>query len=616
MREDLPARLVEALGRLPEQPGVYRYWDAAGKILYVGKALSLKSRVRSYFQESAKHGPRIAAMVETVADLDVIVTRSEVEALILENNLIKEHRPPYNVLLRDDKNFPYLKLTVKDEFPRVVLVRRPRTDGQLYYGPFLPASAARRTLRMIPRFFQVANCYLRFDGKQRPCLLFHMDQCLAPCAGHADAAEYRERVEQARLFLEGRDAELRAELEERMAAASGALEFERAARYRDMLGALETLAARQQMSSVGLEAIDFWAEYREGDRAAVELFRMREGRILGRREFTLADAPEPEAFYDAILPQFYADQEPAPEIVLPRLPREAALIEEFLRARRGGKVALRAPVQGDKRRLLDLVAQNARLAFEARFRATHVHGVQMLEELRDVLGLDEPPFRIEGFDVSHLHGTEPRASMVVFEGGKPRKADYRVFKVRTAAAGDDYQAMREVVGRRYARIQREAKRLPDLVLIDGGTGQLAAAIQALGELGLGSLPIISLAKREEEIFLEGRGEPILLERGDPALHLVQQIRDEAHRFAVKHHRAARSRRTFQSELTALPGIGALTARRLLEQFGSLDGVRAASEEALAAAVGKARARTLRESLASRMDSRVPSEPASDPPATG
>jgi excinuclease ABC subunit C len=364
-----------------------------------------------------------------------------------------------------------------------------------------------------------------------------------------------------------------------------------------MIAALETLAARQQMTSVGLEAIDFWAEYREGDRAAVELFRMREGRVLGRREFTLADAPEPESFYDAILPQFYADQEPAPEIVLPRLPREAALIEEFLRARRGGKVTLRAAVQGDRRRFLDLVAQNAKLAFEARFRATHVHGVQMLEELRDVLGLDEPPFRIEGFDVSHLHGTEPRASMVVFEGGKPKKADYRIFKVRTAAAGDDYQAMREVVGRRYARIQREGKRLPDLVLIDGGKGQLAAAIQALGELGLGSLPIISLAKREEEIFLEGRGEPILLERGDPALHLVQQIRDEAHRFAVKHHRAARSKRTFQSELTALPGIGALTARRLLEQFGSLDGVRQASEEALAAAVGKARARAVREALA-------------------
>jgi len=596
MREDLPARVAEALTRLPDLPGVYRYCDRSGKVLYVGKARSLKSRVRSYFQEAAKHPPRIAAMVDQVEELDVIVTRSEVEALILENNLIKEHRPPYNVLLRDDKNFPYLKLTVKDDFPRVVLVRRPRADGNLYFGPFLPASHARRTLRMIPRFFQVANCYLRFDGRQRPCLLYHMDQCLAPCAGHADPAEYRERVQQARLFLEGRDAELRSLLETRMSEAAQALEFERAARCRDMLASLETLSARQQMTSVGLEAVDFWAEYREGDQAAIELFRMREGRVLGRREFTLQHAPEPEALYEAILPQFYADQEPAPEIVLPRLPRETELIAAYLRERRGGRVVLRAPVQGDKRRFLDLVAQNAKLAFEARFRAAHVHGVQMLEELRDALRLDEPPFRIEGFDVSHLHGTEPRASMVVFEGGKPKKSDYRIYKVRTAAAGDDYQAMREVIGRRYARLQREGKRLPDLVLIDGGKGQLAAAITALGEQGLGGLPIISLAKREEEIFLEGRGEPILLERGDPALHLVQQIRDEAHRFAVKHHRAARSRRTFQSELEQLPGIGALTARRLLEQFGSLDGVKAASEAALAAAVGKARARKVREAL--------------------
>ncbi len=596
MREDLPARVAEALTRLPDLPGVYRYCDRSGKVLYVGKARSLKSRVRSYFQEAAKHPPRIAAMVDQVEELDVIVTRSEVEALILENNLIKEHRPPYNVLLRDDKNFPYLKLTVKDDFPRVVLVRRPRADGNLYFGPFLPASHARRTLRMIPRFFQVANCYLRFDGRQRPCLLYHMDQCLAPCAGHADPAEYRERVQQARLFLEGRDAELRSLLETRMSEAAQALEFERAARCRDMLASLETLSARQQMTSVGLEAVDFWAEYREGDQAAIELFRMREGRVLGRREFTLQHAPEPEALYEAILPQFYADQEPAPEIVLPRLPRETELIAAYLRERRGGRVVLRAPVQGDKRRFLDLVAQNAKLAFEARFRAAHVHGVQMLEELRDALRLDEPPFRIEGFDVSHLHGAEPRASMVVFEGGKPKKSDYRIYKVRTAAAGDDYQAMREVIGRRYARLQREGKRLPDLVLIDGGKGQLAAAITALGEQGLGGLPIISLAKREEEIFLEGRGEPILLERGDPALHLVQQIRDEAHRFAVKHHRAARSRRTFQSELEQLPGIGALTARRLLEQFGSLDGVKAASEAALAAAVGKARARKVREAL--------------------
>ncbi|MBP7149859.1 MAG: excinuclease ABC subunit UvrC, partial [Acidobacteria bacterium] len=482
------------------------------------------------------------------------------------------------------------------EFPRVVLVRNPRADGQLYFGPFLPASHAWRTLRMIPRFFQVANCHLRFDGKQRPCLYYHIDQCLAPCAGKADPAEYRDRVEQARLFLEGRDQELAETVRRRMDEASERLEFERAARYRDMLRSLDLLSRKQNMMSVGLEAADFWAEYREGDQVAVELFRMREGRIIGRREFTLDQPLEPEVLYDAILPQFYAEEVPPPEIVLPRLPRDRGLIEDFLRSRRHGRVALKAPTQGETRRFLDLVAQNARLAFDARFRAPHVHGVQVMEELRDLLALDEVPYRIEGFDVSHLRGDEPRASLVVFEGGRPKKSDYRIFKVRSAAAGDDYQAMREVVGRRYSRLVREGKRLPDLVLIDGGKGQLAAAVESLREVGVADLPVISLAKREEEIFLEGRGDPVLLERNDPALHLVQQIRDEAHRFAVKHHRGARSRERLRSSLTEIPGIGATTARRLLEQFGSVEGVRKASPEALAAAVGPARARRVREVL--------------------
>ncbi len=597
MRDGLPDKVKEALERVPEEPGCYRMWDARGQILYVGKALSLRPRVRSYFQESAQHPPRTAALVAEARDLDFIVTRSEVEALILENNLIKEHHPPYNVMLRDDKNFPYLKLTIKDDFPRVILVRRPRPDGNLYFGPFLPASHAWRTLRMIPRFFQVANCHLRFDGKQRPCLYYHIDQCLAPCAAKAEPAEYAERVREARLFLEGRDEELQSGIERRMQEASAALEFERAARYRDMLSSLRTLSQRQGMMSVGTVSADFWAEHREGKEAAVELFRMREGRIVGRREFTFDDAPPFETLYDTVLAQFYAAEDPPEEIVLPRLPQDEALIEEFLRTRRGGRVALRAPLQGERRRFLDLVAQNAKLAFDARFRAQHAHGVQTLEELRDLLGLDEAPYRIEGFDVSHLQGTEPRASMVVFEGGRPKKSDYRIFKVKTATGGDDYDSMREVVGRRYGRLQREGKRLPDLILIDGGKGQLAAAIGALDELGLEGLPIMSLAKREEEIFLEGRGEPILLERHDPALRLVQQVRDEAHRFAVKHHRAARARRTFQTSLTEIPGIGATTAKRLLAQFGSVDGIRAATPEALDAAIGKARAAKLRAALA-------------------
>lgn len=593
---ELPAAVEHVLGRLPALPGCYRFLDGKGRVLYVGKAKSLRSRVRSYFQPGAKHPPRTAALVEEVRDIDVIVTSSEVEALILENNLIKEHKPRYNVLLRDDKNFPYLRLSEDDPFPRVTLVRRPRSGGGRFFGPFLPAARAHRTLRMIPRFFQVANCHLPFDGKQRPCLYYHIDQCLAPCAGKADPAEYAERVEQVKLFLEGRDTELVSRLREEMLAASRDQRYERAARLRDMIASIESLADRRQMTSVGLEDIDFWAEYREGKQAAVELFQMREGRVTGRREFTFDPAPEPETFYDEILGQFYARQPVPAEIVLPRLPADQELIGNFLRRVRGGPVTLRGVTRGERRRFLDLVSGNAHLLFEARFRSGHVYGVQALEGLRDLLGLDEAPFRIEGFDISHTGGAASRASMVVFEGGKAKKADYRLYRIRSAAAGDDYQAMREVVGRRYARLRREGKKLPDLILIDGGKGQLGAAGEALESVGLGGLPRLGLAKREEEVYLPAQSAPLLLERSEPALQLLQQVRDEAHRFALRAHRKARGRDSLRSVLTRIPGIGPTTARRLLEQFGSVEGIRAAPEAALATAVGPAKARCVIEGL--------------------
>jgi excinuclease ABC subunit C len=596
VRDELPAQIAEALARLPDAPGCYRYYDAAGTLLYVGKARSLRPRVRSYFQSAAQHAPKTLALVSETASLDFIVVASEVEALILESNLIKEHHPRYNILLRDDKSFPYLKLTSQDKFPRVNLVRRPKPDGSQFYGPFLPSSHAWRTLRMIPRFFQVANCQLPFDGKQRPCLYYHLNQCLAPCAGKADPVEYAERVAQARLFLEGRHDELAQTVQSRMLEASAQLQYERAAHYRDMLGSLEFLSQKQGMISAGLESVDFWAEYREGERAALELFQMRDGKVINRREFTFETAPDAETFYDELLPLFYAEEEPPPEVVLPRWPQDRVLLEEYLRRRRGSKVTLRATVQGETRRFLDLVAQNAQLAFDARFRQSHGHGVEALEALRELLGLDEPPFRIEGFDVSHTQGTEPRASMVVFEGGKPKKADYRIFRVKTAAPGDDYAAMREVVGRRYARLQREGRRLPDLILIDGGKGQLAAARAALDEVGVGTLPVISLAKQEEEIFLPGQTVSLRLDRHDPALYLIQQVRDEAHRFALSRHRRARGKAMRPSTLTKIAGIGAVLARRLLIQFGSVDGVKQASDEALSAAVGPARAAKLRAAL--------------------
>ncbi len=594
--KEVPAALADKLERLPDGPGCYRFLDAQGKVLYVGKAKSLRPRVRSYFQPSAQHPPRTEALVAEIRDVDLILTSSEVEALILESNLIKEHRPRYNVLLRDDKSFPYLRLTISERFPRVQLVRRPRTGKDLTYGPFLPASYARRTLRLVPRFFQVANCHLPFDGRQRPCLYYHLDQCLAPCAGKADPAEYAARVEQVKLFLEGRNEELVAILRSQMEAASAELAFERAARLRDMISSIETLASRRQMTSVGLEDIDFWSEYRLHDQAAVELFRMRGGRVIGRREFTFDPAPPPEELYDFVLARFYVDQDVPAEIVLPRLPANRPLIEDFLRHQAGHRVRLAAVRSGERRRFLDLVSANAKLLFEARFRAPHALGVQAIEGLRDLLGLDAAPFRIEGFDISHFQGEAPRASMVVFEGGRPKKADYRIYAIRDARGGDDYQALREVVRRRYGRLQREGRRLPDLVLIDGGRGQLAAAREALVELGLDALAAAGLAKREEEIFLPDQAAPLLVDRSEPALRLLQQVRDEAHRFALHHHRKARRRSRLKSELSELPGVGPVTARRLLEQFGSIRAVREASIEALSAAIGPARARRLREGL--------------------
>ena len=593
--------MESALERLPSDPGCYLFKNESGEIVYVGKALRLRARVRSYFQKGAKQDRKTRALVSEVRDLEFIVTRDELDALVLENNLIKRHRPRFNVMLRDDKNFPYLKLTWKEDFPRVVLVRKPKSDGSLYFGPFLPASHARRTLRMIPKFFQVANCHVRFDGKQRPCLYYHIDQCLAPCAGKADQSEYRDRAEQVRLFLSGRNAELKREIEGRMSAASESQKYEQAARFRDMLRALDSLADKRQMTSVDLEPVDYWAEYREDERVALELFRMREGRVVGRREFAFEAGVAPEKFYDVVLPQFYIAEEVPKEIVLPRLPADLGLIDSFLERVAGRKVKIDAPSRGERRRFLDVVARNAQLLFEARFQASHTRGVEALEALRDALGFDEAPFRIEGFDVSHTRGTEPRASMVVFEGGRPKKSDYRTYKVAPAEPGDDFAAIREAVARRYARLAREGKKFPDLVLIDGGKGQLSAALEALDEAGVSGLPVASLAKREEELFLEGRDGPLLLDRHDPALRLVQQVRDEAHRFALSRHRRARSRATISSALTRIAGIGPTTTRRLLEQFGSVDGVASASVETLAAAVGPAKARLVKDGLATGAD---------------
>ncbi len=589
--------LQERLEGLPDRPGVYIYRSATGEILYVGKARSLRSRVRSYFQPSAQHPPRIARLVEEVRDLEVIVTDTEVEALILESNLIKREKPPYNVVLRDDKSFPYLKLSVEDDYPRVSLVRRPKLDGNLYVGPCLPASVAWRSMRLVQRYFRVATCKEVFDGKRRPCLYYHLDQCLAPCAGKTSTEEYGRAVRDARLFLEGRDRELVSSLETQMRAASEAQEYERAARFRDTLAVVRRLGERQRFLSVGLEEQDYFAHHAEGSQAALELFQMREGKVQARREFTFEGIEvEPAAFYATVLAQYYAEADPPPEIHVPNLPAEPELLERWLGERRGGRVQIKVPERGPKKKFLDIVRRNAALAFEARFRAAHAHGVEVLEALAAVAGLDEPPYRIECFDISNLHGTDSVASLVVWEGGKPKKSDYRTFAIRGVAGPDDFASIAEAVTRRYRRLLAEARRLPDLVLLDGGAGQLGAAVRALAAEGLPTLPMLALAKRDEEIYLQGGGEPVRLDRSSPVLHLLQRMRDEAHRFAVSHHRRKRSRRTIRTALLDVPGVGPVKARKLLREFGSLEGVRDAPAAALARVVGSRTAQAIASAL--------------------
>jgi excinuclease ABC subunit C len=432
-----------------------------------------------------------------------------------------------------------------------------------------------------------------FDGKRRPCLYYHLDQCLAPCAGRTNPEEYARAAADAKLFLEGRDKELERSLERRMHAASTEQAYERAARYRDTLQTVRRLAVKQRMASVGMEQQDYLAHHGEGHQHALQLFQVREGKVQARREFVFEEIEvSAAAFYGAVVGQYYAETEPPPEIYVAAAPDNVELFERWLGERRGARVRLRVPLRGPKKRLLELVRKNAQLAFESRFRTHHTQVVQGLEQLTEALGLDEPPYRLECFDISNLHGTDSVASLVVFEGGKPRKALYRSYNIRSIEGSDDYGSIAEAVTRRYRRLLAEDKRLPDLVLIDGGVGQLGAAVGSLTRIGLPMLAVAAIAKREEEIFVQGRAEPVRLDRASPALHLIQQVRDEAHRFAVTRHRRRRSKRTVRTELTELPGIGPVTARKLLRAFGSVDGVRRADPDQLARVAGARAARAI------------------------
>ncbi len=594
--------LQEKAEGLPAQPGVYVFKDEAGQPIYVGKAKSLSHRVRSYFQDSRVGDEKRDRMLEAAYDLETILVDNEHEAIALENNLIKQYKPRYNILLRDDKSYPYIKLTAYERFPRVYVTRRVKKDGSVYYGPYFPANLAYRIVDFIHRRFLVPSCYVDLTRYHpRPCLQFYIKRCLGPCVENLTTPErYAEAARDTRLLLEGRESDLVRSLHDRMAEASGRLEFEDAAHYRDQIQTVEELRERQKMAAHSGEEADILGFHQEGPLAAVNLFHLRGGRVLDRREFFWEDLQDFNAreFFSSLLKQIYLDQQYLPgEIHVPVDFEDREILEELLSEKRGHPVHILTPRAGRKRALLELVARNARHSFERRFRIMKPQAREVLESLREALDLPHPPQRIEAFDVSHIQGTDIVASLVVWEAGKMKKSDYRKFIIKSVPQNDDFASMKEVVGRRYRRLQEEKKPMPDLVLIDGGVGQLHAAAAALEELGIINQPLASIAKREEILYVQGReNEPVVLDHHSPALHLVQLIRDEAHRFAVTFHRARRAKREVGTELVNIPGVGEKTARKLLTQFGSLSKLRGLSQEELGQVVKPAQAKKVFEYL--------------------
>jgi excinuclease ABC subunit C len=628
------ADLKGQIARLPEQPGVYLFGGADGATLYVGKAKVLRDRVRSYLGAQGA-SPRIDALLAEATSLEVIVTDSVVEALALENHLIKHRSPRYNILLRDDKNYPYLKLSTSERFPRVLVARRVERDGNVYAGPFMPATFARKTMSLTHRLFGIRSCNEVIDGRRgRPCLEYDIKRCLAPCvAGICSEERYGRAVEDTRLFLEGRNDELVADLKGRMADAAEAEQFEQAAQLRDAVRTIETLRDRQQkMATPALGDRDAFGLHLGPSGAVVEIFQVRGGRVVERVELVTERVVEEGVGRDegdgsllpisdgaqrgsrppgsrpldaeilrAALQQFYEDQAPPPEVHVPiELGEgESEPIEAWLGARASRRVHLVVPRRGEKRGLLELAARNATMAYQARFSEGIAANYQALETLQAVLGLPSLPRRIECFDISTIQGSETVASMVVCEDGRMKKSEYRKYRIRGArrsALGgrtspppdrilDDFSSMEEVVRRRGRRLLEEGGPFPDLVLIDGGKGQLSAAYHAFEQLGLANLVAIGIAKKEELIHTRDRAEPLALPSESPALHLIQRIRDEAHRFAVTFHRRARAERDLRSALDEIPGVGPRRRRALLTRFGSLAGVRRATREELTAVVG-------------------------------
>jgi excinuclease ABC subunit C len=655
--------LLQKIRTIPTDPGVYLYKNAQGEIIYVGKAKNLRSRVASYFHEGRWTDAKTGTLVREAVDVDYIVVANNKEALALENNLIKQRKPRFNILLRDDKTYPYVKLTLGELFPRVYVTRRLRKDGSAYYGPYFPTSLAYRIVDLIHRHFLIPSCKVdltRFHP--RPCLQYYIRRCLGPCVQSLTTPEtYQEAVRDVKLFLEGRQTDLVRSLRKRMEEAAGAQEYERAAKYRDLISTVEQLQEKQRMAAVEGDDADVFGYHYENGMLAVNLFHMRAGKVVDRREFFWEDLPEfgtdavpatgpvdgargvppvegdattrvgtdassvqaeqnsaittvepttvagrdhsifdPGAFFSPFLSQLYIGQPYVPRnIYVPTDFEDRPMLEELLSEQlanagaRATRVHIEVPLRGEKRSLIDLAGNNAKQSYDQRFRVMKPNTRAIQEALQDALGLAECPERIECFDISHIQGAETVASMVVWQDGRMKKSDYRKFIIRTVDGVDDFASMREVVTRRYKRLQEEKKKMPSLILIDGGLGQLHAAAQALESLEIINQPLASIAKREEIIYVYGQeDEPVALDHHSPVLHLVQLIRDEAHRFAVTFHRKRRQMRDRSTELLEIPGVGASTTRRLLEHFGSVQAVKQADAAALSAVVTRAQAEAI------------------------
>ena len=595
----------EKAAQLPESPGVYLFKDAGGTVLYVGKARNLRNRVRSYFLESRWIDAKTGSLAREIADLETIVVGNEREALALEHNLIKQYRPKFNVVLRDDKTYPYIKFTAAEKYPRVYFTRRIKKDGSLYFGPYFPSSLARRILHFVHKRFLVPSCTVDLTRSHpRPCLQYYIKRCLGPCvAGLTTDERYAEAARDVRLFLEGRRHDLIKSLEERMAVAAEKELFEQAAAYRDLLRTLEDIEERQRIAAAQGDDTDVLAYYAEPPLVAADLFHLRGGRVVDRREFYWEELEEfdPQEFVPSLLKQLYLEAKYLPKAIHVSADFEdRELLEATLTERAGHKVEIFTPQRGTKRAFLDLVESNAKHSFEQRFRVLKPTSKAIGEALQNALNLAEEPRRIESFDISHIQGTDTVASMVVWEKGCMKKSDYRKFIIRgeegsgeegangnVPGQNDDFASMREAVTRRYRRLREEKKELPGLILIDGGIGQLHAAAQALESLQIINQPVASIAKKEEILYVLGQeGEPIVLERHSPVLRLIQQIRDETHRFAVTFHRQRRGKRQTQTALSEIPGVGVKTAQKLLKEFGSVANIQRAGLEKLSSVISR------------------------------